>query len=416
MRAHTFIVVPLLLAGACQNRTYHESQPEQAAPARSAKDIINAEAARFAQAQYQIFDNHDQTLHRLTGLYNAGKLRKDPKRTLVHFDYHSDMYRNNSHLEGNVNIGNYINTLIVDQHIDEVWWILPDATRSTTALSREWGCASIRSQNDIYWGRPNTYRDWQFRDGPADQLICVSAQGRFSFKAATASCANGERTVKVFKRTIGDLLNAPTAPIPGPTILDVDADFFDMSGLYANEDPNSPGANIGPSPKCYNLHYSAERLEEEFRRFATVITEKMDLRPDYLAVARSPGYTQQNKEKIFSFLQHIGSKAQASGGGGGGAPCSATTYDARICLNAGQFPVYNASGRQIGTAKAGEPVCKTNKNAGGRTSAFFLLPPPGEAYLPPEKLCSCDVAQLQACIRGGGERLEAGECRNRHCR
>lgn len=277
---------------------------------KTARDIINAEASRFSKSYFKMYDDHDDTYFNMAAFEKTGQLPKNSKRTIIHFDYHADMYRNDSHLDGNINIGNYINTMIWKGQVGAVWWIVPDDTRSNKSLSSEPGCASIRSQQELYWGRPTSFKDWQFRDGPADQLICVAPSGSFSFKAASEACAVGSRSVPVFKRTLGDILNSTNAAITGPTILDIDCDFFDNSGSYANEDAHSPQLNIGKFPKCYSTHYSPERVEEELKRFAIAITQKMNLRPDYIGVARSPGYTVENTEKIFSFMQALGAKAR----------------------------------------------------------------------------------------------------------
>jgi hypothetical protein len=404
-----FFTLPLL-ALSCKARQYNESDTLASARGVAARAIIDAEADRFKNAQFEMFDDHSDTLYKLRKLYTSGKLEKDPQRTLVHFDYHSDLYRNNSHTENNINIGNYINTMVWKQDVDEVWWILPDETRSTASLGTARGCASIKSQNELYWGRPNTFRDWQFRDGPADQLICMSSSGAFSYKAGAANCPDGTKAIKFFKRTLGDLLALEKSPITNPTILDIDADFFDMSGNYANESAENPGVNIGRDPRCYSLHYTPERLDEELKRFATVITQKLDLRPDYIAVARSPGYTVKNTTEIFGFLSYIGTKAkEANTAGGATSGCSAGNAEARIVADS-EIKVKLPSG-STSSAKPNEPICIVKKEAAGLL-VHFPLPPAGNAYVDPQYVRVCDTAKLNACIKGGSNE---STCVKREC-
>jgi hypothetical protein len=305
MKAIYLIPAVLAVGVSCKVRIFNEGEGDVSAVSAVSSGgaeylaLMDKNADRFSNAVFRMFNHHDRTLHRLNDLYKSGELKKDGRRTLVHWDYHSDMYRNNSHLEGNVNIGNYINTLIWKGDIDEVWWIVPDATHDTTPTK----CEKPKSQQELFWGRPNSVSDWQFRDGPGDQLICVSEAGAFTFKI-TGTCPG--RTVKMHKRTLADVLSGKDGKIAGPTILDIDADFFDYSGRYANE-------GYGDEPHCYGFHEPSEAaLNKTMANFMIAITDKMDLRPDYIAVSRSPGYTVERKEIIFSALEQFSKKSKSS--------------------------------------------------------------------------------------------------------
>lgn len=298
------LTASVLLVGACKSRDNNESSTMRYSDSGAqARAIIEREASRYSKSYARLFDNHNETHFKMTKMAQDGRLPNDERRTIIHFDNHADLYRNDSHLQGNINIGNYINTMIWKKQVRAVWWIIPDETRSAAPLPSQPGCESMPTMKSVYWDRTNSYTDWQFRDGPADQLICVSPAGHFSFKSAQSSCAEGHRTVKFYKRTLSDVLNSQNAKIEGPTILDIDTDFFDNSGNYSNY-------GYDRYPRCYNLHHSPARLDDEFTKFARVITEKMDLKPDFIGIARSPGYTVQNQEAIFSFFQFMCSKAK----------------------------------------------------------------------------------------------------------
>lgn len=359
MNSKFLIVASILISfSACKTRDYNNDSAAQDAESdapintaadaaevanlsffnnKTAKEIILSEKARFAKAHFRMFDHHDRTYYKLKTMQSNGQLPKK-QWTLIHFDYHSDMYRNNWHVDAaNINIGNYINTMMWKDQVHTVWWILPDRTKSNAAISNGHpNCSSIQSQNEIYWGREGKYADWQFRDGPADQLICVAKEkeqlhaegialpsgvkpGHLRYLPANSSCKNYERTIKFHKRTMSDLENDGIVPaISGPAILDIDADYFENSGSYANEKPGAgnEGLNVGASPKCYWMRYGAQRLQTEFKRFAETITYRMNLNAnnlDYIAVARSPGYTfSNNQNEIFSFLKVIGAQTQQS--------------------------------------------------------------------------------------------------------
>lgn len=279
----------------------------------SGEEILVANSHRFAGATFAERVNHDQLFFLLSEHFPAMTSAKTP-RILIHFDYHSDLYRNNSHIHGAPNIGNYVNFMIYKRLVDEVWWILPDHSRSKQRLSSQWGCSSIFSQNELYWGRPHSLVDWQFRDGPPDQKICVSASGSFQFVANNDGCSAGSRIISFKKRSLSDILLPHHQPLKGTIILDIDADFFDHSGLYANEHPINKAVNIGPNPRCYSLHYAPPQMEVELRRFALAITSGMDLYPDYIFVSRSPEYATKNMKRLNVFFQRLAGLSKESSG------------------------------------------------------------------------------------------------------
>lgn len=293
----------------CARRQQPTTELARDRPTRGAEEILAANRHRFEHTTYLEKANHDQLLSFLSGQSLRSNRAKAP-RILIHFDYHSDLYRNDSHLHDKPNIGNYVNFLIHKRLIDEVWWILPDQSRSTQQLSSQWGCATLGSQHDLYWGRPHSLVDWQFRDGPPDQMICVAPSGAFRFVAGTDRCGAGDRVVAFKKRTLSDILSVKLPPFKGMVVLDIDADFFDHSGLYANEHPTNKAVNIGPNPRCYSYHLSPPQLDAELKRFALAITRGMDLYPDYIFVARSPTYATENAARLQTFFLRLSTLAR----------------------------------------------------------------------------------------------------------
>lgn len=248
----------------------------------------------FEQSYFDLFRDHNQMLDAYHELIVDQKIQPNHPRTLFHIDYHSDLYRNNrqaeDHFEG---IGNYVNTLVADGDVDEVWWLVPDSTESS-------------QQTRFFWQRPKAYVDWQFRDGPADQTICVNAKGYFTFGDAQMACAG--RRVPFHKRSLrmleGKAQGKPyEAIVPAglfagrEVLLDIDADFFDFNGLYAND-------SWGPSPRLYSLFYEPPRLNQEFNRVLKAL-DRVSIRPILTTCAMSPQYTNSNAPKIEVFFRYI---------------------------------------------------------------------------------------------------------------
>jgi hypothetical protein len=323
LAAFAFMVAATQGCNAEQPQDPSDSEVQQGVNA-GGRAVIDANAKNFANAVFRMTDHHDRTYYRLKGLYSSNLLTKK-KRTLIHVDYHADLYRADSHLaphDGEINIGNYINAMIHQKDVKEVYWIIPEDTRSipgeanvdlvNSAISHDDGCQSIGSKRSLFWGPATNLTDIQFRDGPAEQKICVHSSGHFSYVSGTQACPAATETIPFHKRTLGDILKGAgnSQRIEGPTILDIDCDFFDNSGWFANTIQK-----LQQSPVCYQTRYSPERLEKELTDFMTAVTVKMQLMPDYISVARSPGYTStkpndDNAARIFSLMEYLGTKTR----------------------------------------------------------------------------------------------------------
>lgn len=331
------VLVGILLVGSCKKRDFGAQKSSlNSAPlvmstnSADAYSILEREKERFANAHYRTFDDHNRTLFQLEEMIDAKLVDRDQKWTIMHFDNHSDLYRSDVHLTGaRPDIGNYINTMIYKGYVDKVYWIVPDDKLSSDAneIGTEVGCKTIKSKRKFFFERP-TFEDIQFRDGPRDQLICVQSSGRFIYKGANDGCPAGTRVVPFYKRTMNDLMQDDPSLIPDESelktfratedlaaelqkenvIIDIDLDYFDTTGQYANEFLRG----LVRDPQCYYTHFSKEVLFTEFRRFAELITTKLDLRPQYVTASRSPGYMKKNVHEILRFAKCLGSKVGLS--------------------------------------------------------------------------------------------------------
>jgi len=79
----------------------------------------------FRKSYFDLVADHNQLLDVLSTLMEEKKIGSSPK-TLIQVDYHSDMYRDNMHLEsGYESVGNWVNVLISKGTIDEIYWVSP---------------------------------------------------------------------------------------------------------------------------------------------------------------------------------------------------------------------------------------------------------------------------------------------------
>jgi len=319
MLSITAIVLVLALASFQHNRLYklaHLLTPQgeidrSQLPAKAVPPYLAAiqkqrrlDLSRLlGDSHFYIFDDHNRVLDAVKDMKSRGLYGSKPT-AIVHIDYHADLYRNNLHLSVPPTIGNYINKLISDHDVDEVWWIVPDATRDLAAEDRAPG-AAVSRQREVFWGR-DTFADWQFRDGPADQAICVSqADGALSFGPEDMPCP--DKKVLFHKRTNQDILTRTPAQDPYlqvperyQTILDIDGDFFDYTGIYAND-------GHGPFPRKYRLHYkNTAILHEEFGRLLAGV-ERMKAKPFLTTCAMSPFFVSLTaQDEVEYFLTSLG--------------------------------------------------------------------------------------------------------------
>ena len=253
----------------------------------------------FRDSDFFLFRDHDSVLKAVDDMRRKGRWGRSRPTAIVHVDYHSDLYRNNEHLVTPPNVGNYMSVLISRRIVDEIWWIMPDQTRGERVGLASFGVNGER-QRKVFWGR-NSYEDWQFRDGPADQAICVAENGALSFGPADKSCAL--KKVLLHKRTNGDILSGGTkVPEKYQVILDIDSDFFDFTGLFANDEAGES------HPIEYRLHYkSVSILREEFGRLTAGVA-RMGFRPFLNTCAMSPDYiSEEYEDEVEAFFRALGS-------------------------------------------------------------------------------------------------------------
>ncbi|NDD30092.1 MAG: hypothetical protein EB084_17690 [Proteobacteria bacterium] len=228
----------------------------QHAPHDPRNDDLNAV---FGQSYFDFARDHNCDLDTVA-LLRARKLTGEKPLVLVHIDYHADIMRNNEHISiRHEGIGNYINRLISDATVSEVYWVLPDHSASA-------------EQRHLFWDESRSV-DVYFNDGPRDQTLWVDPRdGHIAF--SRPHDVRGLRAVQVHKRLLSQLPSFAT--LDAPLWIDIDADFFSNTGLWTRGKAS--------------LHYGPGQLEQELARFVRTLREK-GARPALTTGCLSPGFT-----------------------------------------------------------------------------------------------------------------------------
>ena len=177
----------------------------------------------FDGSLFDYFQNHNQALDIIEALTQDGLLQKKPA-TLIHFDSHSDMCRlsRKEYFYDNKyghSISTYINTLILEGRVEEIYWVIPDESRTPENLYFFWNPST---GTDEYFGMFN---------GPKTQTFYVDERDiDIYFDRPDDYNDNPARYRKVtFHKVILEELRLER--YDRPVIIDIDADYFSNNGF-----------------------------------------------------------------------------------------------------------------------------------------------------------------------------------------
>ena len=215
--------------------------------------------AVFGASYFDVARDHNCDLDTVALLRHRKSLDSQPL-VLVHIDYHADIMRNNEHItirhEG---IGNYINRLMSDGTVREVYWVLPDSSASA-------------SQRRLFWDTSRA-DDVYFNDGPRDQTLYVRP-GDHQLLFARPRHTDGLRAIAVHKRLLKDLPSF--AAHRSDLWIDIDADFFSNTGIWTRGKAS--------------LRFTPRELERQLEAFVRLL-ERKGAHPVLTTGSLSPGFT-----------------------------------------------------------------------------------------------------------------------------
>lgn len=236
--------------------------------------------AVFENALFDVVQDHNQDIDTIKTAKEKGLIDNTPK-TLIHFDYHSDMYRDNEHINKSYeSIGNYINVLMSNGEVNEIYWIIPDNTKAN------------KEQKALFWDDQTT-ENCQFIDGPRDQKIYVDKENnnalRFQKPKDYTPVKYGE--ISFHKRLLSEIPSFKESS--KQVIVDIDADFLSYNGYQAfikNKEFLNP---------------AAEQLNQEKKRIIDTLYNQ-EIKPVLGIFCHSPEYTNDNvKTSLSSFGQEM---------------------------------------------------------------------------------------------------------------
>jgi hypothetical protein len=83
-----------------------------------------------------ISERHDQVLDVYKVASEEARIKQDKPITLIHFDTHSDMKDKNDNIDYGISV--WVNSLIKNYNVTDVYWVLPDWTKKNQVNSLFW--------------------------------------------------------------------------------------------------------------------------------------------------------------------------------------------------------------------------------------------------------------------------------------
>jgi hypothetical protein len=180
------------------------------------------------------FAHHNQALDTIHEAQNRGILRGKGTSApiLIHFDSHSDIYDNRG--TPHEAISDYINTLMLNGDVSEVYWVLPNWTETPEAAPAFWANTPplpLDQEAAFIGDRRNTYTAYIYFD-PITQKNALIFAKPDDFEANPTKY----KTITVHKVFINEL---PTFVGENRQIIaDIDFDYFGNNGYdtFGGED------------------------------------------------------------------------------------------------------------------------------------------------------------------------------------
>lgn len=210
--------------------------------------------------------DHNQVLDVFEVAKQKGKLSASTPLTILHFDTHSDIYR--SEKDTKQSIGSWLNTIIAENNVTDVYWVVPEWTKQPPA-------------KDSFWPK-DMKNHWAYSKENIPLTICPKGQTVFVDKESQKLLFNGVpadyashpskyRLVKIHKVTVDELKPVKS----GAVQLDICGDYFGNSG---NDTYNS-----------LNYNYTPTEIHNEFGKMVHKLHD-LNIKPLVTTMALSPEY------------------------------------------------------------------------------------------------------------------------------
>lgn len=269
-----------------------------------------------------IMPHHNQVLDVYNYASQTGTLIPEEPIKLIHFDTHSDLIRSNLDKE---TIGDWINTVIRDKNVSDVYWVLPDWTKQEEARPVLW--------KDINYQQALKSRNFSitFNENIPEQRIIVDTEKqKLYFEDWLPEDYREDnpkyRTVTLHKTTLAQL-----EEVKGNVHVDFCGDYF---------------SNIGRGDG-FNYNASQTELAKNIGNVVEGLTQK-GIQPQIVTMATSPAYTpEEDLPQVKAFYHSI---VEASTGHGllleHQHQCPASSFDPQINPRIPLVPIKGNSDRE----------------------------------------------------------------------
>jgi hypothetical protein len=161
--------------------------------------------------------HNNQVLDFVDALTVDGKLGASARLTVIHFDTHSDMhvYPDPTVNTDREDISDFINRLLTDGRVAEVYWVLPDWTEGP-------------AYRDTFWQAPLPAKADSYAEGPRDLEVFVDRANRLLYFGTRPGDAAELERVVVHKVLLRDL---PDFRTRRDVYLEIDGDYFSNTGF-----------------------------------------------------------------------------------------------------------------------------------------------------------------------------------------
>jgi|GEM_PF-4855666 len=250
-----------------------ESPSSQATGAQDPSAVPNN---RLNSVPSDQFAHHNQALDAIHEAQERGIVRGSGKDApiLLHFDTHSDIHNNS---DGAETISSYVNSLIADGDVSEVYWVVPDWTKAEETESAFWP-EEDQSQNGRMEGfLGGTEREYiAYVNKETKEVFVFPANDP---EAAPPGAPSKYRKVKIHKVYQSEVPSFKSER--RQIIVDIDYDYFSNTGADTlNGDPAHVQYNPGKQELLASL--------ASFGLFLQTIKT-----PALVLGSYSPGYTSE---------------------------------------------------------------------------------------------------------------------------
>lgn len=252
-------------------RTARGLEVAPSAAADTGAGSAEAATARWADlvrdaAAVDLFPHNNQVLDFVDATTTAGILAPDARLTIIHFDAHSDLhaYPDPAARPLREDISDFMNRLLADGRLAEVYWVLPQWTTEP-------------NYRHAYWEDPLPVEDSSYVEGPRSLEVFVDVDGLLYF----GERPNGTEivTTALFHKVLLDEL--PDFTGRQHVYLEIDGDYFSNTGY----DTQAQG-RVNPS--------RGEMLADIAK--AGEVLAARGVRPHIVSWCLSPSYTSAEDE------------------------------------------------------------------------------------------------------------------------